>query len=457
MGDLGLTELPSRVLQSGIRWAVLRFPRLRLRMVGVLDQLYRVVLFPFRRPRRRGVAEEQQELVGRTAPYNEAAERYYAEYPDPSFLLNKPFGEPRAFAKHLIDLGTLVAATRLRPGDTVMEFGAGSCWASHFLNRFGCRTIAVDVSPTALALGKRLFESDPRTDWSLTPRFLPYDGHTIPLDDAVCDRIIINDAFHHIPNQREILGEMLRLLGPDGMVAMSEPGAGHGDSQSSLAETAATGVLENELVVEDVAALAEAVGFHAAHIVPTSPLARHEIPARDLGRFTGGKGFASYWHALSAGLTVHHYILLYKGGTLPTTARPSQVVSTVEIIRPTEGVTLQMDETLRVTLRLTNRGDTRWLETGAGDRRRGWTRVGVHLFNADAPTHPVNFDWFRAPLGTDIDPGETLTLDLALPALRHAGNYLLTFEPVIEGTAWFSELGTTPARLTVTAIDRVTE
>jgi hypothetical protein len=69
----------------------------------------------------------------------------------------------------------------------------------------------------------------------------------------------------------------------------------------------------------------------------------------------------------------------------------------------------------------------------------------------------VNFDWFRAPLGTDIDPGETLTLDLALPALRHAGNYLLTFEPVIEGTAWFSELGTTPARLTVTAIDRVIE
>ena len=47
----------------------------------------------------------------------------------------------------------LIAGARLRPGDTVIEIGAGSCWLSHLLNRYGCRTIAVDVSPTALAPG----------------------------------------------------------------------------------------------------------------------------------------------------------------------------------------------------------------------------------------------------------------------------------------------------------------
>ena len=83
----------------------------------------------------------------------------------------------------------------------------------------------MDVSGSGLALGRRLFESDPRTNRSLEPRFLTYDGHTFPLGDATCDRVVVYDAFHHVPNQREILAEMHRVLRPDGVVAMSEPGA----------------------------------------------------------------------------------------------------------------------------------------------------------------------------------------------------------------------------------------
>ncbi len=157
----------------------------------------------------------------------QAAERYFAEYRDPQFLIEKPFSDAPDFAGHLIAVGILVAAARLRPGDTVVEFGAGSCWLSHFLNRFGCRTISVDVSETALAVGRRLFERDPRTNWSLDPQFLPYDGHTLPLEDASCDRIVVYDAFHHVPNQRVVLTEMHRVLTAEGIVAMSEPGKGH--------------------------------------------------------------------------------------------------------------------------------------------------------------------------------------------------------------------------------------
>ncbi len=62
---------------------------------------------------------------------------------------------------------------------------------------------------------------------------------------------------------------MLRLLAADGIVAMSEPGEGHGVAATSLTESANTGVLENELVIEDVATLAEAVGFTAANVLAT--------------------------------------------------------------------------------------------------------------------------------------------------------------------------------------------
>ena len=65
---------------------------------------------------------------------------------------------------------------------------------------------------------------------------------------------------------------MLRLLAADGIVAMSEPGEGHGVAATSLTESANTGVLENELVIEDVATLAEAVGFTAANVLATSPM-----------------------------------------------------------------------------------------------------------------------------------------------------------------------------------------
>jgi ubiquinone/menaquinone biosynthesis C-methylase UbiE len=82
------------------------------------------------------------------------------------------------------------------------------------------------VSSTALDLGKELFERDPRTNWALDPQFVAYDGHSIPLDDAVCERVIFSDSFHHIPNQRRVLDEVYRLLRPDRSVAMSEPGRG---------------------------------------------------------------------------------------------------------------------------------------------------------------------------------------------------------------------------------------
>ncbi len=46
----------------------------------------------------------------------------------------------------------------------------------------------------------------------------------MPLDDGSCDRILLYDAFRHIPNQRELLAEMHRVLSADGVAATSELG-----------------------------------------------------------------------------------------------------------------------------------------------------------------------------------------------------------------------------------------
>lgn len=210
-----------------------RLPVLRAATVYAANAIFRVIMLPFGRHRRRGVVREVSELIARTDTLNEAAERYYS-VTDRDFVSGKPFTDEAGFSRYLFNLAVLIHGLRLQRTDVVVEFGAGSCWVSHFLNRFGCKTIAVDVAKSGLNIGEALFRRDPATNWNVRPEFLPYDGRRIPLPNGGCDRIIVFDAFHHVPNQREILTEMFRILRPDGIVAMSEPGTGHAQASTSV-------------------------------------------------------------------------------------------------------------------------------------------------------------------------------------------------------------------------------
>ena len=410
---------------------------------------YRVALLPFWWAQRPGSAVERRELLERTEAYNAAAEKYFAEHTDPRFLLDKPFSDIAGFPEHLIRTGTLMAAGRIQPEDTVVEIGAGTCWLSHFLNRYGCRTVSVDVSRTALDVGRRLFEREPSTNWSLDPRFVPYDGHTLPLDDAMCDCVLVYDAFHHIPNQRAILAEMHRILRPRGMVVMSEPGVGHADTPASIAERE-TGVLENELVVADMAALAKTIGFHDTTLLVSTPYFRHEIPAGKLGVFAGGAGFHQYWAPFSQHLMVHHYILMYRGPNVRATDRPGDaaLLATIGIEEPTGGGGRQSaGKPGRVIISVENRGDAAWLHAES----KGWTRLGGHLFAVENGARElVDFDWLRVGFEADVEPNDRVVVEVHLPPIERPGSYEVEFDVVLEGVTWFAKRGSQLAKLGVT-------
>lgn len=411
-------------------------PRLRSLALNALDLAARPVLLPFRLGRPVSVATPS--LAQQTAAFNRAAEDYYADYRNPEHLLAKPFSEPDLLSRRLIDLGVLLQGLRLAPGDVVLDLGAGACWVTHLLNRFGCRTIAVDVSPTALAIGRTLFERDPQTNWALDPAFLPYDGQTLPVADASVDRVVLYDAFHHIPNQERLLREMRRVLKRDGIVAMSEPGRGHSTSPPSVAETAATGVLEQELVLEDIADRAIAAGFTAVHVIADTQAPLAEIDARQLRSFMGGRGFARYWRSLCAELDGHHYILLFAGDPRPTTERPKRLQAVISPAGSVDRIAMLSGQAGRFAIDLYNAGDTRWLHRS---NEPGWTRLGAHLHRA-GPTRPlVDFDWLRAPLPHDMAPEARLRMEFDLPPIEEPGDYLLAFDLVVEGSAWFAERG----------------
>jgi SAM-dependent methyltransferase len=439
--------MPTRTaLHRAVRRIFHQSPAIEAATLGLLDVWCRLALLPFRRALRHGQISEDASLVTATDRYNRAAEQYFATIDDPSFLIGKPFSEPAALPKHLIDAGVLLSALRVAPGDVVMEIGAGSCWLSHMLNRYGCRTIAVDVSPTALTLGRRLFEADARTNWQLHPEFLSYDGHRLPATDASCDGIVINDAFHHVPNQRELLMEMHRVLRAHGIVAMSEPGRGHGATAQSVREATDSGVLENELVLEDVAALARDCGFAAVQVVLASPFANAAIDASDLGAFMGGKGFARYWKTYCAALEQHHYITCAKRALGHTTRRPSKLSAQIRT-GSTSIESARAGEPFTTKLIITNTGDTTWL--GGDTPRSGWTRVGAHLDRDDGTRTLVDFDWWRQSLPRDVAPGETVTLRAEWPAVPAAGTYIVSVDLVIEQVAWFADFGGEPATVRI--------
>ena len=121
-----LSDLLSAFEQRHPRWWLLvRHPGL-----FVERAIHRAMLWKYRRPMKPGSTVENPELLERTAEYNAAAERYFADRADAQFLLDKPFSDAEGFAEHLIRAGTLIAAGRIRPGDTVVEIGAGTCWLS---------------------------------------------------------------------------------------------------------------------------------------------------------------------------------------------------------------------------------------------------------------------------------------------------------------------------------------
>ena len=226
-------EFLASVIVRTVQWLSARSVRIRLLTDAVVERLFvteQMVISPAR-PR-----FTSDELIANLDEYNKASERYFADYKDHAYLVGKPYTDTVNFARRLFDIGVLVHWLRLSPGEVLVELGAGTCWLSHFINRFGCRTIAIDISPTALEIGRKLFERDVLTNWDLDPQFLPYDGHRIPLPDGHVDKMLVYDAFHHVPNQSEILTEMARVLKSGGIVAMCEPGKGHGANRHGLAQ-----------------------------------------------------------------------------------------------------------------------------------------------------------------------------------------------------------------------------
>ncbi len=96
-------------------------------------------------------------------------------------------------------------------------------------------------------------------------------------------------------------------------------------------------------------------------------------------------------------------------------------------------------EELVFRLRAENAGLARWPARGEPVNDRGAVHLGAHLLRADE--EEVDWDYGRAHLPRDLEPGDADVLELRLRAPETPGAYVVEFDMLVEHVSWFEDFG----------------
>ena len=380
------------------------------------------------------------------------AEEYFARLGDWNHHLAKPFGSFEESPQLLVNLAVVLQGLDLCPGMTVLEFGAGTCWAARILSQLGCRVIACDVSPTALEIGRELYQRHPPVGDRPAPTFLLFDGHRLEVPDHSVDRIVCLDAFHHVPNPTETLFELARVLSDGGIAGFAEPGPEHSKSAQSQFEMRTHGVVENDIDIHALWSDAQRAGFTDIKLAlfQVAPFYVDLIQFEDFLR--GGKTSKKYVAATRSFMENERNFFLYKGASRPRDSRYARGLTALVNVSPSALVARE-GETLRFAAVVTNNSKTIWLPRNAG---LGAVMLGCHVRHANGSMFRESYHW--EPL-TDNDaqaitPGQTVRATLQLPGLPR-GRYKIEFDLVSNDVCWFAINGSQVAEITLEVLGAV--
>jgi SAM-dependent methyltransferase len=413
---------------------------------------------------------------------------------DPSALLAKPCSSLREAPDLLACFGLLLNGLAPLPGMTVLDFGAGSCWTSHFLTQLGCRVIAMDISVEMLGLGERRYREQPVFGDQPGPEFKVFNGTEMALDDESVDRILCFDALHHVDNIPAVLAEMGRVLKPGGSAGFSEPGPSHSKDPQSQHEMRRYGVPERDLVLEDIWASGAKVGFSDvsvaifapapewvsldgfnAFVSPKAPRmadrvvemlrprghARLDRLLRPLQRISrlgreladprsARAGLAEIAHVRGQLANRRMFILRKEGPEIPDSREVTGLRGDLHL-HDLEVDTGASETVVSGSCGIVNTGANRWLASSAG---RGAVLLGLRVRRGSRPSA----DHGRVALPGDrvVAPGETLNLqfstELATPAADD-DPVVLELDLVSEGISWFAEVQGHPIEIPVPAFE----
>lgn len=380
---------------------------------------------------------------------NKTAEQYFASVKNWDHLLAKPLAGVEDAPALLNHFAHVLNGLQLAPGMSVLDFGAGSCWASRWLTQLGMEAIALDVSETALRIGQALYARQPVIGNRPPPRFVLFDGHRMELPDASVDRIVCLDTFHHLLNPLEVLHEMSRILKPGGIAGFSEPGPNHSRSFQSQFEMRNFKVLEDDVDIRQIWSAAREAGFTRLRLAIFTP---HTF-LLGLSEFEdyleGGEANGVFARTTRAHMENQRLFFLQKGGPAPALDSRSRAGLAAKLEVDLASASVKEGTPLRAKIVVTNNGRALWLPRSS---KIGGVWLGCRLL--DASGRMLDMSFFRQPLTPGerpIAPGETVTLEAQIP-VPAKGSYILEFDLVSESVGWFSMTGSEAVRLAMQVI-----
>jgi ubiquinone/menaquinone biosynthesis C-methylase UbiE len=423
------------------------------------------------------------------------------------WLMNLPFpgtgmSNIRVSLGEIFNFAISVSALDPAPGDLVLDLGAGSCWVSDWLNRLLVNTVSLDISGDMLGVGRQRLGPDARLTVG--------DFEALPLPNGVFDGAICVSALHHVPDIPRALREIHRVLKDDATVVFSEPGLGHAAHPQSQTEMEELGVLERDVIVNELLDECHRVGFQHTSVHPFifPPLSYdyetwHSIqkasqPAAiftvkglwqaivEMTRF-GSSSKELAWKRLTSAIPL---LSRLRGRRDRVSNHPPIISSSkerdeallcwqsllalrnaVEIhplvvarkgwrvpssLRPSilnakialvrAPAQVEPGESFTIQARVENTGDTKWLSQPT--HLGGFVALGAKL--VDANRIIVIHNYGRGLLHHDISPGASASVEITLPAPDEPGQYLVKLDMVDECIAWFEHKGSKPAFIPLT-------
>lgn len=112
----------------------------------------------------------------------------------------------------------------LETGDLVLDVGCGPGRHTSEICLWDCRLLGIDVSRQDLKVARYLLAYKRWAHEAVgTGDFVQADAQRLPLKDALFDKIVCTEVLEHVPDDFAVVRELVRVLKPGGLLAVSVP------------------------------------------------------------------------------------------------------------------------------------------------------------------------------------------------------------------------------------------